>query len=131
MINECYRVFRHYSGFTVEEVSEYTGVPVERIMKIEMGETVPTEAETRKIAALYNVNSCLINGSLSDICDFVVHEEFDESLYRTSFDKTLVKEMITSLNEDERMILALYRGVENKQLFLEEMLKLIENMKKI
>ncbi len=131
MINECYRVFRNYCGYSLGQVSRVTGIPEDRILQIEQGLVIPNEDEERKIAALFNLRPECIRDNVYYLCDSVVHEPYDDSMYRALIDKSVIKFDVTHLTDDEKIIIATYRSLVNKRTAYTNFINMMESMDKI
>lgn len=114
MKNECYKLFRNYCRLSIAEVSEYTGIKKSRLIDIEHGEITPDTEECCKIAKLYNISPDKLNGTIKDVFETIVCEPNDASFYNNDDERNAVIEKVSSLREDERAIIMMYRMSEDK-----------------
>lgn len=113
-MNEMYRLYRLYCQFSVEDVARVTKIRKNRLTEIETGKAEPTEVELEKLAALYNISLDRMKLGFNDNFTTIIKQPADYSFYNSDSERDFVIMSITSLTEDEKNLIMMYRTSDNK-----------------
>lgn len=113
-MNEMYRLYRLYCQFSVEDVARVTKIRKNRLTEIETGKAEPTEVELEKLAALYNISLDRMKLGFNDNFTTIIKQPADASFYNSDSERDFVIMSITSLTEDEKNLIMMYRTSDNK-----------------
>lgn len=113
-MNEMYRLYRLYCQFSIEDVARVTKIKKNRLTEIETGKAEPTEVELEKLAALYNISPDRMKLGFNDNFTTIIKQPADASFYNSDSERDFVIMSITSLTEDEKNLIMMYRTSDNK-----------------